>query len=232
MDITCFRKKIVAWGKENFRPYPWRLSGDPYRILIAELMLHRTQARQVSKVYEVFVSRYQDVFSLAQASEQELETSLYSLGLRWRTSLIRRLVLNITERFSGIVPESKEELMSLPGVSDYVASAVRCFAWNHPEAVIDTNTVRVVGRLYNLTTKDSSRRSTRFRNLIAELVDPKEPRMYNYALLDLADTICTKRRLPSHSLCPVLELCLLGMAQSGGENQTIRQVECKQTTCP
>jgi len=215
MDVAGFRKKLVAWGKEHLRPYPWRLIDDPYRILIAELMLHRTGARQVSKVYEVFISRYQDIFSLAQASEQELETSLYSLGLRWRTSLIRRLAINIIERFEGRVPEKKEELVSLPGVSDYIASAVRCFAWNLPEALVDTNTVRVVGRLCNLTTRDSSRRNSQFRHLIAELVDPAEARVYNYALLDLADTICTKRRPPDHGLCPVLEFCLFGMLQSG-----------------
>jgi A/G-specific adenine glycosylase len=90
---------------------------------------------------------------------------------------------------------------------------VRCFAWNLPEGIVDTNTVRVVGRLFGLETKESSRRNSQFRQLISALVDPDEPREYNYALLDLADRICTKRQSPAHAICPALELCVFGKRQ-------------------
>ena len=101
------------------------------------------------------------------------------------------MAIQLVERFGGQVPQSKTDMLSLPGVSEYIASAVRCFAWNLPEAIIDTNTVRVVGRVFGLEIKDSSRRNRLFRDLIGALVDPVEPRVYNYALLDLADQICS-----------------------------------------
>lgn len=208
MEPAGFRKELIAWGKANFQPLPWRLTSDPYQILIAEVMLHRTQSRQVVVPFKNFISHYPNVRTLAGSKSEELEANFYSLGLRWRTKLIRQLAIEIVTRFNGKIPQSKEELMSLPGISDYIASAVRCFAWNLPEALVDTNTVRVVGRLFALEIKDSSRRNRNFCKLISELVDPLEPRAYNYALLDLAHSICTKRQSPLHSICPVSRFCL------------------------
>lgn len=102
----------------------------------------------------------------------------------------------------------KNLIYSLPGVSDYVASAVRCFAWNKAEAIVDTNTVRVIGRVFNLEIKDSSRRNAKFRRLITGLADAKQPRNYNFALLDLAAQICTKVQEPACHLCPIRDYCL------------------------
>lgn len=210
VDAVAFRRALIAWGRENFRPFPWRLTEDPYRILMAEVMLHRTQAPQVVPVYERFIKRYPDVLSLAQATKEDLHQILYSLGLRWRIDLIHKMATELIEHFNGRVPRQRDDLLSLPGVSEYIASAVRCFAWNHPEPLADTNTVRVVGRLFGLEIKESSRRNRRFRDLLTELVDPGEPRAYNYALLDLADQVCTKKRPPECGRCPVAEWCIYG----------------------
>jgi A/G-specific adenine glycosylase len=158
-------------------------------------------------VYEQFVERYQDVPVLAQASKKELRRILYSLGLHWRTDLIHEMAAELIARFDGRVPRSKSDLLSLPGVSEYIAGAIRCFAWNKPEPLIDTNTVRVVGRLFGLEIKDSSRRNRLFRELLTALVDPDEPRAYNYALLDLADRVCMKRQPPECTQCPLAQMC-------------------------
>lgn len=213
IDAVAFREALIVWGRKHFCSYPWRLTEDPYLILIAEVMLHRTQAPQVVPVYERFIKRYSDVPTLAQATKEELHDTLYSLGLRWRVDLIHDMTGELMTYFGGRVPEGKEELLSLPGVSDYIASAVRCFAWNHPEPLVDTNTVRVAGRVFGLDIKDSSRRNQRFRNLIAALVDPQEPRAYNYAILDLAEQVCHGNKEPDHEKCPVLAWCAYGKAK-------------------
>lgn len=175
---------------------------------MAELMLHRTQAKQVMPVYQRFVEQYPDLPTLARATKEELRNALYSLGLQWRIDLIHDLAACLMSNFIGQVPEMKEELMSLPGVSEYIASATRCFAWNHPEPLVDTNTVRVTGRLFGLAIKDSSRRNRIFRDIIAALVDPAEPRAYNYALLDFADQVCTPKCTPDFVICPLHEYCV------------------------
>jgi A/G-specific adenine glycosylase len=211
-DVMAFRRTIIAWGREHFRPFPWRFTADPYRILMAEVMLHRTRAAQVVPVYSKFVGSYPDVPALARATGEELYKTLYPLGLRWRVALIYEMATHLAGRFNGSVPVEKEALLSLPGISDYIASAVRCFAWGYPDFLADTNTVRVVGRMFGLKIRDSSRRNSRFRNILAALVDMEYPRLYNYALLDVADRICVKKRPPECNVCPVAKWCI----QAGG----------------
>lgn len=211
IDSVQFGNSVLKWGQENFRAFPWRLTRDPYKILLSEVMLHRTQAIQVVPVYEKFITTYPDLYTLAQASKSELHTALYSLGLRWRIDLIQQMTADLFKRFNGIVPAEKEDLLSLPGVSEYIAGAVRCFTWNLSDTLADTNTVRVVGRLFGLEVKDSSRRNKRFQELLSVLLHPNEPRLYNYALLDLADKICKKKQPPDCPRCPLLPLCRFGI---------------------
>lgn len=212
VDTVLFRMLLLQWGQENFRSFPWRLTRDPYKILLSEVMLHRTQAVQVVPVYENFVCQYPDLPAMAKVSKNDLHKALYSLGLRWRIDLIYQMVSELMSRFGGEVPSERTELLSLPGVSEYIAGAVRCFSWNLPEPLADTNTVRIVGRLFGLEIKDSSRRNRQFRELIAMLVDPGDPRAYNYALLDLADKVCMKKQQPDCSNCPLSQICCTGMS--------------------
>ncbi len=205
-DVIAFRKDLTVWGRDNFRRFPWRLTKNPYYILMAEVMLHRTQASQVVPVYLQFIERYPGLPELANATVADLQKRLFSLGLRWRIDMIYKMSKDIQERFMGRIPREKADLVLLPGVSDYIASAVRCFAWNKPEAIIDTNSVRIVGRLFRLEIKDSSRRSRLFRIILEALIDPLEPRTFNYALLDLAAQICIKKEPKCH-LCPVNNYC-------------------------
>lgn len=209
-DAASLQVSVLKWGKENFRNFPWRLTQNPYSILLSEVMLHRTRAAQVAPVYEEFISKYPNHNSLVRADEAELHQLLHPLGLQWRLNLVYNMALDLEKRFSGKVPREKVNLMSLPGISDYIASAVRCFAWNEPEALIDTNTVRVIGRVFGLQIKDSSRRNATFRALIASLVSSSEPRLYNYGLLDLAAQLCHKRRPPDCSSCPIFFQCTYG----------------------
>jgi A/G-specific adenine glycosylase len=225
IDVEAFRSLLINWGKENFRAFPWRMSSDPYQILMAEVMLHRTQAKQVVSVFNEFVERYPTISSVAQASLDELHEILYSLGLRWRIDLIHQMSVEVMQQHSGVIPRRREALLDLPGVSDYIAGAVRCFAWNLPEPVLDTNTVRVMGRIFGLDVKDSSRRSRQFRELASTLLDPLSPREFNYALLDLADSVCTKKQEPKCNRCPLLRWCLYGLTKMASGKKAIPDIE-------
>lgn len=215
-----YRRQLLTWGRDNFRPFPWRYTRDPYRVLIAEVMLHRTQASQVVPVFERFMDAYPNVRALSQANKEELLHVLYPLGLRWRAGLVHDMAAELSERFGGLVPRERSDLLSLPGVSDYIAGATRCFAWGLPDPIIDTNTVRVTGRLFGLDIKDSSRRNQLYRRLIASLVDSYEPRAYNFALLDLAHFVCTKVRAPKCGVCPIREHCRYGTDPSTPKDAT------------
>jgi len=90
---------------------------------------------------------------------------------------------------------------------------VRCFAWNYPDPIVDTNTVRIVGRIFGEPTKDSSRRNQRIRSMVENLVDPDEPASFNYALLDLAHLVCHRKIEPECQICPIRSFCNLGLSR-------------------
>lgn len=210
LNVVTMQNALVLWGKRNFRTFPWRLTHDPYKVLISEIMLHRTQALQVVSVFDQFINAYPNISSLAQAKKEDLYRILYSLGLKWRADLLIEMIDIIISRYYGQIPTAKDDLLSLPGVSTYIASAVRCFAWNYPEPILDTNTVRIIGRLFGLEIKDSSRRNRQFQDLNALLLDKTEPRAYNFALLDLANKLCLKKQPPKCMECPLLLECHYG----------------------
>jgi len=202
-----FQKKLIEWGRKNLIMYPWRRSENPYELLVAEILLHRTRAEQVLPVYEEFIRTYPDINALYRSDCRELERLLHPLGLRWRARLLHEMARVIVEKFGSKIPENYDELLSLPGVSDYTASAVRCFAFGYPEPLLDTNTVRVVGRVFGIRVTDSTRRNRAFRNFMKSLVPEENPKMFNYALLDFGKTVC-RVRSPNCDSCTLAPICV------------------------
>ena len=213
-DLVSFRKDLLAWWEENKRPYPWRETRDPYQILVAEVLLHRTRADHVVSVYHQFLDTYPSVSELAKASVDELGDLIQPLGLHWRVELLFNMAQELHARFDDQIPTEREDFESLPGVSHYISTAVRCFAYGYPDALLDTNTVRICGRILDIPVTDGSRRSKKFRNLLENLVDPDRPGDFNFALLDHGALIC-RSRTPLCKECPVRKHCYYGKSMSG-----------------
>lgn len=227
--VSFIKKTLLNWGRHNLRDYPWRKTRDPYRILLAEMLLQRTRADQVRDIYIKMVDKYPTVVELSRAERAELEKMLRPLGLRWRVPLILDMARQVMERYSGSLPTEREQLKELPGVGDYAASAMLCFAYNLPEPILDTNTVRVIGRLFGIDVRDSSRRSRKFREIMGRLVDREQPRLFNLALLDFAALVCRKHE-PLCNVCPLQEICKFGRKQTVGRelaraNRTISDTD-------
>jgi A/G-specific adenine glycosylase len=208
MVIPAFRRHLLKWFETNQRNhYPWRHTNDPYRILIAETFLQRTRADQVLPVYERFLNAFPDIKTLAKAEETRLRELMYPLGLAWRAGNLRRSALNIMERFSGEFPKTREELLEIRGVGEYVADSILYAAFNQRASIIDSNVIRVLGRLYGIDTNAESRRDMRFRQIVDSLVPKLRFRDFNLALLDLGALVCTPRN-PRHDECPVRMHCI------------------------
>ena len=197
---------MLDWGKKNKRKFPWRNTRNPYKVLIAEVLLHRTQATQVIPVYNSLINRYSNIKDLAKGDDSEILKILYPIGLHWRSKLLHTMSNEINTRFNGEIPQSFDDLISLSGVSHYIASALRCFSFGYPDVLLDTNTIRVSGRIFGLKITDSSRRSLKFRNILENLIDKEHPREFNWALIDFAAMVC-KSRTPDHMSCPFTNYC-------------------------
>jgi A/G-specific adenine glycosylase len=211
-DVDGFRAKLLEWWAVRRRSFPWRDTRDPYALLVAEVLLHRTRAEQVAPLYLRLLQAYSSIDELASAAPADLHQLLKSAGLRWRVDLLHNMAKQLVARFGSVVPSSAEELQSLPGVGHYISAAVRSFAFGIADVVLDTNTVRIVGRLFLIPVTDASRRSKRFRGVLEALLDPLHPREFNLALLDHAALICTARK-PKCEICPVSDHCLYGRQQ-------------------
>jgi A/G-specific adenine glycosylase len=204
--LETIRQSILEWWFfSGQRHFPWRDTHDPFKILIAEILLHRTRAEQVVPLYRIFFEKYPDIHSITQSSPDELAKSLRSAGLNWRWRLLHAMSVDIETRFDGQIPRDFGDLTSLPGVSHYIASSLRCFAFGYPDVLLDTNTVRVSGRILGLPITDSSRRSVLFREILERLMDTAQCRDFNFALIDFAAKVC--RPKPIHEQCPIKGNC-------------------------
>jgi len=201
-----FVRRLLRWFRENGRNYPWRQSTDPYRVLMAEIMLQRTKADQVLPVYLSFIERFPTPRALAMAPPDEIRKVFASLGLMWRAERVMKLGAVLMSDHRGRVPDTREELLSLPGVGEYAADAVLCFAYGRNVAVVDANVCRVIGRVFGLKPRGEARRDPRYRSIVQGMIPGERARESNWALIDLASLICPPRN-PKHMECPLLKIC-------------------------
>jgi A/G-specific adenine glycosylase len=202
-----FRSRVIKWSRANPRGLPWRdAKRSAYAVLIAELMLRRTRAAQVAPVFRRFIADFPTVRSLASARSDAVNRVVASLGLHWRSSAFIAVARELTARHGGQVPSDHASLLHLPGVGDYVASAVRALAFDLGAILVDTNTVRVAARYFGFHYGPETRRDPSARARIALLHDPRWPRASAQALLDFAASIC-RARDPRCAVCPVRTMC-------------------------
>jgi A/G-specific adenine glycosylase len=211
LDRKQFQERLLSWWADNHRDYPWRRTTDPYHLLVAEFLLHRTRADQVVSLYLRFLATYPRVEDLAQAQLSDVREVLASAGLVWRVDMLLDCARTVVERFEGQIPEGFADLQSLPGIGHYKAAAIRCFAFGYADAIVDTNTVRIASRLLGFRVTDSSRRSNAVHTIIQSLINPEQARALNFALLDFGALVCRSVR-PLCLECPLLELCAYGQA--------------------
>jgi A/G-specific adenine glycosylase len=200
-------RRLLAWYRRNQRPLPWRTTSDPYRIWISEIMLQQTQVDTVIPYYQRFLKAFPTVSSLAHAPLQDVLRQWENLGYYSRARNIHTASRMITEKFSGRIPDTMEEIKTLPGIGQYTAGAILSIAYGQPLPAVDGNVRRILCRLFALRKPvDDTREQKQLQKLAASLIPVKHPGDFNQALMDLGATIC-KARNPDCSRCPVAELC-------------------------
>ena len=204
---TPARKSLVEWHRREGRSYMWRDEEDPWLILLAEICLRRTHADQVARVFpslKQLGSSPQDLLN----NRVRIRKLMYYLGIEQRVDQLLALTKRVIKEHRGTVPNSYEELVQLPGVGDYIASAVLCFAFDQPTTLLDANTSRFARRYTGI----DSLASWEMRLALHQLARPgvADPE-WNYALLDLGGLVCGPRG-PDCASCPVSSKCSTGQA--------------------
>lgn len=195
------RGALLAWGAVHRRALPWRDTRDPWGILVSEVMLQQTQVARVVERWPRFVRRWPTPGAFATATLGEVLREWQGLGYPRRARNLHAAATQMVERHDGIVPGDLGELLELPGVGAYTARAVRVFAHEFDDAVLDTNVGRILARLSGGRLTSSEAQS---------LADAAVPTgggwEWNQTVLDLGATVCTKRS-PRCGECPMSAWC-------------------------
>ena len=198
--------RLLAWWRKSKRSYPWRREKNPYKVLIAELMLQRTKADQVMAVYPSFLERFQTPRALAAARLEDVEVFFRRLGLIWRAKKVKGLGDALVMNFNSQVPDTREGLLSLPGVGEYAADAVLASVYGETVAAVDANVCRVIGRLFGMEARGEARRDPKFKEVAQRMVPESRAKEFNWAMIDFAALICTPRN-PKCCTCPLAKIC-------------------------
>lgn len=140
MTPGVFRKRVHAYYTVHGRhDLPWRLTRDPYAILVSEIMLQQTQVDRVIPYFKGWLKKFPTIRTLARASLLEVLAEWQGLGYNRRGKLLRECAKEIVEKYEGIIPKDVAALVSLPAIGPYTAGAIRAFAFDMPEVFIETN---------------------------------------------------------------------------------------------
>ena len=173
MKEQLVTKKILNWYDLNKRSLPWRknvsLQKRQYYTLVSEFMLQQTQVVTVIPYFNRFIKNIPDLKSLAKVKSNKLIKLWEGLGYYSRARNLKKTAQAIVKNFKGKLPDNFEDLMSLPGIGNYTASAILAIVFNKPYIPLDGNIERVLKRyLYLKNEKDIQKKNLIKKNLYLE----------------------------------------------------------------
>jgi len=202
-----FSEKLIAWYEQNKRDLPWRHTVEPYNVWLSEIMLQQTRVEQGLPYYNKFLLLFPTVYHLAKASEDKVLNAWKGLGYYSRASRLHATAKKIVEDNDGKFPNNFADLKKLPGVGDYTAAAIASFCFSEEVPVVDGNVYRVLSRLFHVETPmDTGGGKKKFFDLASELIDKRQPDMFNQAIMEFGALQCVPKKLDCGK-CPFVESC-------------------------
>lgn len=200
---------ICAWFDANGRDLPWRRPGtSAWGVLVSEVMSQQTPMSRVIGPWHEWMNRWPTPDDLAEEDSGEAVAAWGRLGYPRRALRLHSCAVTIATEHDGVVPNSYDELVALPGIGDYTASAVVSFAFGGRATVLDTNVRRLIARaesgIANCPTS-----VTRAERVVADALVPDEDvraAKWAVASMELGALVCTARS-PQCEVCPIRDSC-------------------------
>lgn len=200
---------ICAWFDANGRDLPWRRPGtSAWGVLVSEVMSQQTPMSRVIGPWHEWMNRWPTPDDLAEEDSGEAVAAWGRLGYPRRALRLHSCAVTIATEHDGVVPNSYDELVALPGIGDYTASAVVSFAFGGRATVLDTNVRRLIARaesgIANCPTS-----VTRAERVVADALVPDEDvraAKWAVASMELGALVCTARS-PQCEVCPIRDGC-------------------------
>ena len=187
---------------------PWKGEKDPYKIWLSEIILQQTRVEQGWNYYLKFIKTFPAVRQLANAPERKVFKLWEGLGYYSRCKNLIAAAQIIDKKYNGEFPASYEKILDLPGIGPYTAAAISSFEFNLPFAVVDGNVLRVLARISGTEAPvDSAMGKALLNKLAFELLDKKQPGLYNQAIMDFGAVVC-KPKAPACIQCIMQKDCI------------------------
>ena len=205
--VSWFREQLIAWFELNKRSFPWReATRTPYELVVAEILLQRTPASSVAKIYHDFLERFPSWAILSRATSEDLEKSIKGLGLSKLKVGIFQNLCKALEEYKGNIPTSRADLEAIKGVGQYTASTILAIVHGQREPFVDVNMARVLGRFFGRGIKSDVRDDPELHVLARYIVNMEKCLQINWAILDLSASVCKFSR-PTCEECPLQKKC-------------------------
>ncbi|MDO5513038.1 A/G-specific adenine glycosylase [Corynebacterium sp.] len=201
-----FAERLLPWFDRHERPLAWREpETSAWGILLSEVMSQQTPVARVEPVWREWMARWPDPAAFAQASPAEVLRAWGKLGYPRRALRLLECARQIVALHDARVPDDVDSLLALPGIGDYTARAVACFAYGRNVPVVDTNVRRVVRRAVDGRFLAGTASKAELM-VVAELLPQEQGPRFSAALMELGALVCTATS-PSCEVCPLLDVC-------------------------
>lgn len=207
-----FAPDVLDFYAENKRDLPWRRGEEPYAVYVSEIMLQQTRIETVVPYFERFLKAFPTLKDLAQSSEDECLKLWEGLGYYSRVRNLRRSAQIAVEKYGGNLPDTYEDLISLPGIGDYTAKAILAFAYHKNYVPVDGNLMRLYARLEEDKTppgrkeKGEKSLSEKTGEYFLKRLEG-DPSCYGQGLMEIGETVCIPDTAPHCEKCPLKKYC-------------------------
>lgn len=175
----------------------------PFELLIATILSAQCTDDRVNIVTKSLFPKYRSPQDYLLVPVEELEQDIHSTGFyKNKAKSIRGCCERLIEHFSGTVPSTLEELITLPGVGRKTANCVLSNCFNIPGITVDTHVTRIMNLLGMVATTDA----VKIEYALMELVPQERWNTMNHAIITHGRRTCIARR-PQCDVCPVNDLC-------------------------
>lgn len=206
-ELEQIIEPLLEWFQKNKRSLPWRSDPTPYHVWISEIMLQQTRVEAVKEYYKRFLNRLPDIPSLAQVEEKELLKLWEGLGYYNRARNLKKAAIMIEEKYQGIIPNSYEELMTLPGIGSYTAGAISSIAYKEKVPAVDGNVLRVLMRILGCKKNIDEPKTKKWLEEELRNIMPKDASSFNQALMEIGALVCVPNGEPHCEHCPLKKQC-------------------------
>lgn len=210
---TQLTTDLLAWYDRHHRTLPWRVppvdgvqqAANPYRVWLSEIMLQQTTVAAVKSYYAAFTQRWPKIQDLAAADDDAVMAAWAGLGYYSRARNLLKCARLVANDLDGMFPTKAAELVKLPGIGPYTASAIAAICFGEAVPVVDGNVERVVTRLATIDTPMPAGKA-QVRTALDLIWSAERPGDLAQAFMDLGASLCSPKR-PACGLCPIQPSC-------------------------